>query len=110
MLGILYSVKVYDFGCPSCGFESRNQIGSPDGDQILTDVNTEFAQYKLYACLKEKKFVGANVLDATFDGKCPSDGSALQEVTTEEARCPRCNTKLKVEESRPLSTSDSAAE
>ena len=103
-------MKVYDFACPSCNFESRNQVGTPDADQILTDVNTEFAQYKLFACLKEKKFVGANVLDTGFDGKCPSDGSALQEVNVEEARCPRCNSELRIEEKKPLSTGDSAAE
>jgi hypothetical protein len=103
-------MKVYDFTCPSCGFQSRNQIGTPDGDQILTDVNTEFANYKLFVCLKEKKFLGANVLDPGFDGKCPSDGSPLQEVITKEARCPRCASQLKVEESKPLSTGDSAAE
>ena len=85
-------------------------MGTPDGDQILTDVNTEFAQYKLFSCQKEKKFVGANVLEAGFDGKCPSDGSALQEVDIMEARCPRCGTPLKVVERNPFSTGDAAAE
>jgi hypothetical protein len=103
-------LRVYDFACSACNFESRQQVGTPDADQILTDVNTEFAQYKLFACLKEKKFVGANVLDASFDRKCPSDGSELQEVNVEEAKCPRCGSDLKVEEKKPLSTGDSAAE
>ena len=85
-------------------------MGTPDTDQILTDVNTEFAQYKLYACLKEKKFLGANVLEAGFDGKCPSDGSALQEVTVEDPRCPVCGTALNVGEKKPLSTGDAATE
>ena len=85
-------------------------MGSPAGDQILTDVNTEFAQYKLFACLQEKKFVGANVLDPGFAGKCPSDGSALQEVDVKEAKCPRCGTELKVEEINPFSAGESAAE
>lgn len=103
-------MKVYDFKCPSCGFESRNQIGTPDGDQILTDVNTEFAQYKLFVCLREKKFLGANVLDPSFEGMCPSDGSVLQEVTADGATCPRCGSQLKVGESKPLSAGDAAAE
>lgn len=103
-------MKVFDFACPSCGFESRHQVGTPDGDQILTDVNTEFAQYKLFACLKEKKFLSANVLDATFDKKCPSDGSDLQEVQIKEARCPRCGSQLTIEETKPLSAGDATAE
>lgn len=85
-------------------------MGSPNGDQILTDVNTEFAQYKLFACTQEKKFVGANVLDAGFAGKCPSDGSVLQEVDVKQARCPRCGSPLKVEEINPFSAGEAAAE
>lgn len=102
-------MKVYNFKCPSCGFESRNQIGTPDGDQILTDVNTEFAQYKLFVCLQEKKFLGANVLESGFEGKCPSDGTALQEVNPDKVACPRCGSQLKVAEFKPLSAGDASA-
>ena len=105
-----FVLRVYDFTCPSCSFESRNQVGTPDGDQILTDLNTEFAQDGLFACPKEKKFLSANVLDAGFDGKCPSDGAELQEVDAEKAACPQCGTAMKVEETKPLSAGDAAAE
>jgi hypothetical protein len=38
------TVKVFSFRCPACGYESKHQVGTPDMDQILTDVNTEFVQ------------------------------------------------------------------
>ena len=79
-------------------------------DQILTDVNTEFAQYRLFVCKKEQKFIHADILDAQFDGKCPSDGTELEEVKPTEAKCPRCGKELNVEEVKPLATSDSSAE
>ncbi len=80
-------------------------------DQILTDVNTEFAEFKLFVCLKEQKFVHADVLDANFDGKCPSDGSNLKEVAdSNHANCPRCGGDLEIKEVKPLATADSAAE
>ena len=103
-------MKVYSFKCPSCGYESKHQLGTPGGDQILTDVNTEFAKYDLFVCNKEQKFVHANVLEADFDGKCPSDGTALGEVDPKEAKCPRCAGELTVEELKPLSTTDTATE
>jgi hypothetical protein len=86
-------------------------VGTPDMDQILTDVNTEFAQYKLFVCKKEGKFIHADVQDTQFDGKCPSDGTDLDEVLEPlKAGCPRCGKELKVQEIKPLAASDSAAE
>lgn len=80
-------------------------------DQILTDVNTEFAQYRLFLCKKEKKFVHADILDTHFDGKCPSDSSSLQEVVDpQQASCPQCSKELGIEEIKPLATADSSAE
>lgn len=79
-------------------------------DQTLTDVNTEFAQYKLFVCKKEQKFVHADILDAQFDGKCPSDASELEEVQPLEVKCPRCGKDLEITEIKPLATADSATE
>jgi hypothetical protein len=79
-------------------------------DQTLTDVNTEFAQYRLFVCRKEKKFVHADVLDPHFDGKCPSDGTELEEADPRQARCPRCGKELEIKEINPLAAADSSAE
>lgn len=79
-------------------------------DQTLTDVNTEFAQYRLFVCRKEKKFVHADILDGSFEGRCPSDGTELEEVGVKEAKCPRCGNDLQVQELKPLSAGDSTAE
>ena len=104
-------MRVYSLKCPACGYGSRHQLGTPDMDQILTDVNTEFAQYRLFVCKKEKKFVHADVLDAHFDSKCPSDGTDLEEVKDpRQAKCPRCCKELEIEEIKPLAAADTSAE
>jgi hypothetical protein len=79
-------------------------------DQILTDINTEFAQYKLFVCKKEQKFVHVDILDAGFDGKCPSDATDLEEVEPKDAKCPRCGKGIEITEVKPLATSDGATE
>ncbi|MGI0024306.1 MAG: hypothetical protein ACREA4_04070, partial [Nitrososphaera sp.] len=109
LLSYRYALKVYGFSCPSCGYESRHLVGTPDMDQILTDINTEFAQYRLFVCNKEHKLVHVDVLDGSFDGRCPSDGSELQETRPEVARCPRCRGDLKVQDIKPLSAGDSTS-
>lgn len=104
-------MRVYSFKCPTCGYGSRHQLGTPDMDQILTDVNTEFAQYRLFVCKKEKKFVHADMLDVHFDGKCPSDGTDLEEVQDpRQTKCPRCGKELEIEEIKPLAAADTSTE
>ena len=104
-------MKIYSFKCPSCGYESRHSIGTPDKDQILTDVNNEFAQYRLFVCRKELTLVHTDILDAQFDNKCPSDKSELEPIDDpEHAKCPRCDKELKVEDIKPLATADGSAE
>ncbi len=103
-------MKVYSFKCPACGYQSRHQLGTPDIDQTMTDVNTEFAQYRLFVCKKEKKFVHADMLDAGFDKKCPSDGTELEEVDPREAKCPGCGRELETQEIKPLAAADTSAE
>lgn len=104
------SLKLYQFVCPACSFESRNLAGTPDGDQILTDLNTEFAQYAVFGCPAERKFLTLDILDTRFDGNCPSDGASLQEQDPGQVACPRCGAKLIVTETKPLSAGDAAVE
>ena len=104
-------LKIYNFKCPACGYESRHPVGTPDMDQILTDVNNDFAQYKLFVCKKELTLVHADIMDAHFDNKCPSDKSELEPIDDpEHAKCPRCSKELKVEDTKPLATTDGSAE
>ncbi len=79
-------------------------------DQILSDVNTEFAEYQLFFCKKEQKFIHADILGAGFDGKCPSDSAKLEEVDPANAKCPRCGKEIEVTEVKPLSATDSTSE
>jgi uncharacterized paraquat-inducible protein A len=59
-----------------------------------------------YFCA-ELTLVHANVLDAHFHNKCPSDGSELEQIDDpQSAKCPRCGKELNVEGMKPLSASD----
>ncbi|HXG06407.1 MAG TPA: hypothetical protein VNI77_03675 [Nitrososphaera sp.] len=104
-------LEVFSFRCPTCGYNSKHPLGTPDMDQTLTDVNTEFAQYRLFVCRQEKKFVHMDTLDSHFDNKCPADKSELEQVSDpKKALCPACGKELEVADIKPLATADSAAE
>jgi phage FluMu protein Com len=62
-------------------------------------------------CRKELALVHADVLDAHFDKKCPSDKSELESIDDpEHVKCPRCSNELKVEGIKPLAATDGSAE
>lgn len=100
-------MEVYRIACPNCGYETKLPIGSSDLDQILTDANADYAEYRLFVCRIEGKFVHANTHDRSFKGQCPADGSELSEVREmPPTKCPRCNEdELVVEASMPLDES-----
>ena len=97
-------MEVYRIACPNCGYETKVPIGSSDLDQILTDTNADYAEYRLFVCRKEAKFVHANIHDKLFERKCPADGSDLSEVNElPPIKCPRCKKEgLIAEASKPM--------
>jgi hypothetical protein len=75
---------------------------------VLTDVNTDYADYHLFRCIKENKFVHADIQSIDFAGNCLGDGSKLEEINQEKApmKCLRCNSDLVTEMSAPLADVD----
>ena len=50
-------MQIYHITCKSCGYETKLPLGSSNLDQILTDTNADYADYHLFVCKKEAKFV-----------------------------------------------------
>ena len=103
-------MQIYHFTCTGCRFELRLPLGSSDLDQVLTDVNADYAEYHLFRCNKESQFVHANIHGNDFDGKCAVDGSKLSEIKYGEApvRCPRCSRDLVTAIRDPLAAEESS--
>ena len=94
---------IYSFKCKDCGYETKLPLGSSDLDQILTDTNLDYADYHLFLCKKEAKFVHADIHDKEFDGRCPSDCSELIVADVPPLKCPRCNqANLATEQTNPM--------
>jgi len=97
-------MQIYHFMCKGCGYEARLPLGSSDLDQVLTDVNGDYAEYRLFRCQVELKFVHVDIHDKGFEDNCPSDGSKLIEIDIENRpiKCPQCNKDLVTGVSAPL--------
>jgi hypothetical protein len=104
-------MQIYHFTCNGCGYESKLPLGSTDLDQVLTDVNADYADYHLFRCDKESNFVHADIHSSDFEGKCIADGSKLEEIKQQitPIKCPRCNRDLSTETNAPLADVDSTS-
>ncbi|MFQ5920659.1 MAG: hypothetical protein ACE5JV_01420 [Nitrososphaerales archaeon] len=88
-------MDVWHVRCGNCGYETTLNLGSTDLSQTYSDLNEDFAYYKLFVCKKERKFVPVNIHDRHFDNVCPADGGEL--VPAEEVpptKCPRCSASI----------------
>ena len=89
-------MDVWHVTCSKCGYETKLNLGSTDLDQTYSDLNEDFAYYKLFICKKENVFVTENVHNTDFDNTCAADGSELVQVDEiPPKKCPRCKADIK---------------
>jgi DNA-directed RNA polymerase subunit M/transcription elongation factor TFIIS len=87
-------MDVWHVKCSKCGYEIKLNLGSTDLDQTYSDLNEDFAYYKLFTCKIENIFVTANVHNRQFDNKCPADGSLLIPEEIPPKKCPKCKADI----------------
>lgn len=87
-------MEVWHVRCGGCGYETKLSLGSTDLDQTYSDLNEDFAFFKLFTCKSEKVFVAVNIHDRHFHGRCPADGSELVPAEVPPSACPRCGAKI----------------
>jgi ribosomal protein S27AE len=76
--------------CPNCGESALVEVGSYSGDQSYSDLNEDFAFFKVFVCPEHKGWVCANVSDRNFGGSCGRDGGKLEAFEISSGKCPRC--------------------
>ena len=101
-------MQIHHFTCKHCAYELKLPLGSSDLDQVLTDVNADYADYHLFKCDKESKIVYADIHSKDIESKCIADGSDLREIEQAEppVKCPRYSQDLVIETSTPLADDD----
>ena len=80
--------------CPKCGERATVEVGSYAGDQSYTDLNEDFAYFKVFTCPAHRGWVYRNVSDRSFDGSCSIDGAQLKTFDIATGNCPRCGAAI----------------
>jgi hypothetical protein len=90
--------------CPKCGYNAHLLLGTQNPDQTFSDLNEDFAYYKLYLCPADKSLHSMNVNDREWNGTCPKHKIAkLQPLNDIPKTCPRCDGPLDTIEEETLS-------
>lgn len=84
-------MELVEYNCPKCGYKAHLLLGTQDPDQTLSDLNEDFAYYRLYLCPVDKTLYSMNVHDREWEGNCPQHQDVqLQLLQDIPQPCPRC--------------------
>jgi DNA-directed RNA polymerase subunit RPC12/RpoP len=84
--------------CPNCGYKKDLLVGGVGPDQTLSDLNEDYACYKLHYCPDGKEIMSIDIHNREFDGHCPEHDVELKPLEKVPQECPKCGGKLSVRE------------
>ncbi len=88
--------------CPHCGYHAELLEGSVQPSQTLSDVNEDFAYYRLFRCPVGGEILSMDVNYRGFDGRCPEHTEPLEPLEGLPAKCPVCSNQLNIHEKMEL--------
>ncbi len=83
-------MELIEFDCKNCGYKTHLLTGTNTPDQTLSDLNEDFAHFKVYLCPEGKELYSFDHHDREFDQKCPIHHEELQEQNEIPGYCPKC--------------------
>ncbi len=102
-------MQLLELYCPKCGYNAKLLLGTQNPDQTLSDLNEDFAYYRLYRCPTDKELFSMNAHDREWDGSCPTHkNTKLQPLSEMPTTCPRCGMPLEVSEKEILKHEEEA--
>lgn len=88
------SMERWKLECPKCGEKALVELGSYSGDQSYSDLNEDFALFRVFTCPVHRGWIYRNMSDRAFDGSCGIDGGKLKVFDIKSGRCPRCGAAI----------------
>ena len=83
-------MELWEFKCPKCGYTKQLLVGSHNQNQTLSDLNEDFADFRVFICPKGKELHSFDVHNREFDKTCPIHQVKLQECKNVHEDCPKC--------------------
>ena len=82
--------------CQRCNYNADLVVGTQEHGQTLSDLNEDFAFYKLFQCDADETLQSIDVNNREFEGDCPEHNVKLKALTRVPHDCPKCEGPLNV--------------
>ena len=84
-------MELVQLACQNCNYAADLLVGTQEHGQTLSDLNEDFAFYKLFQCGADRRVISIDVNNREFEGNCPEHNVELQTLTHIPETCPRCD-------------------
>ena len=103
-------MELWEYMCENekCGYKKRLLKGTHDVNQTLSDLNEDFAYYRVFLCPQGKELYSLDAHEREFNGICPIHHVELQELEELPEYCPKCGGKTQTRE-KEMITSEKGA-
>lgn len=89
-------MELIELNCPRCNYKADLLIGTQDPGQTFSDLNEDFAYYKLFLCQEGKELHSIDINFREFNGNCPQHTVKLQSLQEVPKTCPKCGGPIQV--------------
>jgi ribosomal protein S27AE len=89
-------MELIQLACSKCNYTADLLLGTQEPGQTFSDLNEDFAFYKLFQCDADGTVLSIDVHDREFDGNCPQHKVKLQALTHFPHACPKCGGPINV--------------
>jgi hypothetical protein len=97
-------LRLLEFSCPKCAYKQHLLVGTQDPSQTFSDLNEDFAYYRLFLCPEGREIHSFDIHDREFEGDCPKHKVKLKPLTEVPKTCPKCEGTVQVTEEEILKT------
>jgi hypothetical protein len=86
----LVELELFQLSCSRCDYKADLLVGTQEPAQTLSDLNEDFAYYRLFLCPEGNDIQSMDIHFREFDGNCPQHGVELQSLADMPRTCPKC--------------------
>jgi hypothetical protein len=89
-------LELFQLVCSRCDYKADLLVGTQEPAQTFSDLNEDFAYYRLFLCPEGSDIQSMDINLREFDGNCSQHGVELKPLTEMPKSCPKCGEPVRV--------------
>lgn len=92
----MVKLELFQLVCSRCDYKADLLVGTQEPAQTFSDLNEDFAYYRLFLCPEGSDIQSMDINFREFDGNCSQHGVELKPLTEMPKTCPKCGGPVRV--------------